>query len=176
MRHYVWTIPVFLTLLSFGAYYGLPVRPQIEGAGGLLERAAQALTLLPGFFITALAAVATFNRPEMDETMPEPAPTVEVAHRGKRIKIDMTRRLFLSYLFSYLSILSFVLLISASAAPYVNSNLMKILPLLGGFGRDFEFIFSNVLMAVFVYFCASLLVTMLHGIYFLCERIHMPNT
>ncbi|OHV83313.1 hypothetical protein [Ensifer sp. LCM 4579] len=178
MRHYVWTVPLCITLLSFAMYYVLPIRPQISGDGGLLDKASQALTLLPGFFITALAAVATFNRPEMDETMPSPAPRIKIAHRGNRVEIELTRRLFLSYLFSYLSILSFFLFAIVSSAPYILENLTFLINLINNpyITEWASVILKNVSMAILVYFFTSLVVTMLHGIYFLCERIHMPNT
>lgn len=177
MRHYVWTLPLALTGFCFAIYYALPIQPALVGAGGLFEKAGLAFTLLPGFFISALAAVATFNRAEMDETMPEPAPKVTVRHRGNPIKIELTRRMFLSYLFSYLSMMSFCLFFAVNALGILGDNVdywVACLPWANW--REFLTLsIDNIAVAVFVYFCASVVVTMLHGIYFLCERIHMPN-
>ncbi|TAX38536.1 hypothetical protein [Rhizobium leguminosarum] len=178
MRQYVWTVPLSLTAICFVIYYALPVRPGIIGSGGLFDKASLAFTLLPGFFISALAAVATFNRTEMDETMPAPAPKVEIRHRGKTIEIELTRRMFLSYLFSYLSMMSFCLFFAVNVFGIIRQNVEHWLLLLPWveWRNSVMFLVDNAAMLVFVYFCASVIVTMLHGIYFLCERIHMPNS
>jgi hypothetical protein len=178
MRHYVWTVPLLITAVSFCLYYIIPVRPPLMGDGGLLSKVASGLTLLPGFFITALAAVATFNRPDMDETMSEPPPKTLIAHQGGMVEVAMTRRMFLSYLFSYLSILSFCLFLFTTALPYIISNIYYICETLIPDPYNFyiKFIIVNSISLLTIYFFSSLLVTMLHGIYFLCERMHMPNT
>lgn len=178
MRHYVWTAPLVITGAAVLGYFLLPIKPPLAGEGGLLARAAQVLALVPGFFITALAAVATFNRPEMDETMPDPAPTSRISHRGKMVEIELTRRMFLSYLFSYLSVLAVLLFAASAVAPLLYPNLALVsqiqAPWLDGEvvvdGAKFLFVAS------FVYFISSLFITTLHGVYFLCERILMPTT
>ena len=178
MRAYVWTAPLALTVIVSTFYFLLPVKPQLGGPDGALKGLAQILALLPGFFISALAAVATFNRAEMDETMPEPAPEAVIRHRGKPITIKLTRRMFLSYLFSYLSILSFILFLVTVIAPFVHQNIKGIINLDLNFisGSDVYFTLKYFFTVLIIYLFSSLLVSTLHGIYFLCERIHMPNS
>lgn len=178
MVHYVWTIPLSITVLGFIFYYLLPVKPLIVGNGSLLDRMSLAFTILPGFFISALAAVATFNRVEMDETMPEPAPTALVHHRGNLVEIELTRRMFLSYLFSYLSMMSLLLFVACNSIEFLQVNIDHFV---GGISDEFwrdtaSVLYKNAGVAVVLYFSASTFVTMLHGVYFLCERIHMPNS
>ena len=178
MVHYVWTLPFALTIFGFVLFYLLPIQPDLLGEKGALDKASLAFTLLPGFFISALAAVSTFNRAEMDETMPAPAPTVRIHHRGNMVEIELTRRMFLSYLFSYLSVLSLLLFVVSSALPSAIDNIHYVVRRTFSYGssEDILFYIYNIISFIFVYFCFSLIVSMLHGIYFLCERIHMPNT
>ncbi|WP_313590443.1 hypothetical protein [Agrobacterium cavarae] len=178
MVHYVWTVPLSLTTLSFLIYYILPVRPSITGVGGLLDRLSLAFTILPGFFISALAAVATFTRAEMDETMPDPAPTVLVHHQGRLVPIELTRRSFLSYLFSYLSIMSMFLFFMCGSVEFLDRNFDSVLGSVANetLRTGVNIIVKNIFIFFVLYLCSSVFVTMLHGIYFLCERIHMPNS
>jgi hypothetical protein len=178
MWRYIWGAPLVLTGVILCVYVVLPVKPRLGGDTGLLKSLSQILALLPGFFISALAAVATFNRPEMDETMPAPAPKVKIAHRGVLIDIELTRRMFLSYLFSYLSILSVALFIVVVVSPYLDPSLRHVLSWDDWYitGDQTYFFLKYVFICVISYFFSSLLFTTLHGVYFLCERIHMPNT
>ncbi|MCK9715008.1 hypothetical protein LT722_20400 [Pseudomonas syringae pv. syringae] len=66
---------------------------------------------LPGFYIAALAAIATFGRTDIDDILPEPAPTVKLTTRGENILIKLTRRRFLAMLFSFLTCESIVLVL-----------------------------------------------------------------
>ena len=178
MRHYIWTAPLAITGAAILVYFLLPIKPRLSGDNGLLASAAQVLALVPGFFITALAAVATFNRPEMDETMPDPAPTSLISHRGRMVKIELTRRMFLSYLFSYLSVLAVLLFTASAVAPLVYPNVALLSEVSQSYFNG-EIIVGGiklVFMSVFVYFISSLFITTLHGVYFLCERILMPTT
>ncbi|MGZ2381191.1 hypothetical protein ACVIDN_002554 [Rhizobium brockwellii] len=178
MWRYIWGAPLVLTGVILCVYVVLPVKPRLGGDTGLLKSLSQILALLPGFFISALAAVATFNRPEMDETMPAPAPKVKIAHRGILIDIELTRRMFLSYLFSYLSILSVALFIVVVVSPYLDPSLRHVLSWGDWYitGDQTYFFLKYSFICVISYFFSSLLFTTLHGVYFLCERIHMPNT
>lgn len=178
MWRYIWGAPMVLTFVIVIVYLLLPVKPRLGGDTGLLKSLSQILALLPGFFICALAAVATFNRPEMDETMPSPAPTIMIAHRGDLIEIDLTRRMFLSYLFSYLSILSVTLFVFVVVAPYLEPSIEHILSWDQWYvtGPQCYAILRYVFVSMISYFLSSLLLTTLHGVYFLCERIHMPNS
>lgn len=178
MRHYLWTAPLALCGIAIAAYALLPIKPNLSGQGGLLTSASQVLALVPGFFITALAAVATFNRSEMDETMPDPSPTSKIFHRGKMVEIHLTRRMFLSYLFSYLSVLAVILFATSAVAPlaYPSFALLSTVDLPFFDGEAVLLILKYGFMIIFSYFIFSLFISTLHGIYFLCERILMPTT
>jgi hypothetical protein len=107
MRTYTTWLPLFLTILTVIFYVLLPERPALVGSNGLLGSLLTLVSTLPGFYIAGLAAVATFGSATMDHEMPAPAPEVKIRVRGRLISVKLTRRLFLSYLFSYLVVLSF---------------------------------------------------------------------
>ncbi|MEJ1644057.1 hypothetical protein SMA60_27945, partial [Escherichia coli] len=62
-----------------------------------------------GFYIAALAAVSTFSSPSIDEVMAGDPPTLLEKFRGQKIKVELTRRRFVCYLFGYLALVSFML-------------------------------------------------------------------
>ena len=84
----------------------------LTGNDSFLSGLLSCLNLLPGFYITALAAVATFNRKAMDEEIDGVTATLKAQENGQ-VKIrSLTRRRFLCYLFGYLSFISLFLLIA----------------------------------------------------------------
>jgi hypothetical protein len=46
---------------------------------------------LPGFFIAALAAVATFGRADLDALMPGKPPRVSILYHGRPTEVELTR-------------------------------------------------------------------------------------
>ena len=177
MAWYIWRIPGAAASLTAVTYILLPERPGVASPDGLISGVSQIMTILPGFFIAALAAVATFNREEMDDPMPAPTPTTTIFRQGEWIEVVLTRRLFLTYLFSYLSILSLgtsivclALKLAHPSAVYLFKNIYD--PSWRSWLKDIsEFSLALILF----YICASILVTTLHGIYFLTERMHQPH-
>lgn len=177
MNWYVWYVPGAAALTSSAAYMMVPAKPALLSDMGLVSGIIQIMALLPGFFITALAAVATFQRPEMDEEMPKPTPSVKIRREGRSFQIPLTRRLFLSYLFSYLSILSIVIfsiciwirIVAPAGKAWITSvpnvALQRLMHGLAEF----------LVILILAYLCASLFVAMLHGIFFIAERIHQPH-
>ncbi|EKF9782201.1 hypothetical protein RV096_003428, partial [Vibrio cholerae] len=84
---------LFLFLLSRTS-----VEIAFVGKSGLVQLVNGLLQVLIGFFVASLAAVATFQRPGMDENMRGKAPTLQ----GKGV----TRRQYLCYMFGYLAFMS----------------------------------------------------------------------
>jgi hypothetical protein len=178
MRIYVWFLPGVIAATLTLIFLALPIRPAVSGAQGLLAAIVQFLAVLPGFFIASLAAVATFQRPEMDVEMPSPAPTVPIQTAGRKYNATLTRRIFLSYLFSYLAIASLFLLIFCLLSNLLAPAANKII-YIGIFFGDYQGLVKDGLLGIFLlftfYWCASIVITMLHGIYFLTERMHQPS-
>ena len=108
-------IPAGMAVLAVVGYMLLPVRPPLAGDDGLSGYAFRITSLLPGFFIAALAAVATFQRAELDETMPDPSPMLEVRTGEDASPVPLSHRVFLCHLFAYLTSTSLlVILLSVS--------------------------------------------------------------
>lgn len=174
---YTIRLPVLASALLCVAYAALPMKPQLVGPDGLFSDLLSILATLPGFYFAGLAAIATFDRPGMDVEIPSPAPSLAIQIGGKVDVILLTKRMFLSYLFSYLTTLSLavcvlILVINAmgpSIAAWVgewqsvpNSKLI--------FGYARVGLFALVIVPI-----TSLAVSTLHGIFFLTERVHQAS-
>ncbi len=177
MKWYVWIIPGGAALASALVYSILPIRPPLIGSEGVLPRIVDVMALLPGFFISALAAVATFDRPEMDEPLPRPAPTIRVYRSGEWNDFELTRRTFLTYLFSYLCIMSLLATVLCLALPLIVPNLVAITSntFISQYKLNVISVLSGLTVLTISYVCFSIIVTTLHGVYFLSEIIHLPN-
>ncbi len=160
-----WLFPCFITsILSIFLISGN--MPQIVGNNGVLSKLAGFLQIMPGFYLTALAAVSTFSNSTLDLLLPEPSPTINIIYNGNKIKnMPLTRRRFLNYLFSYLTILSLLLYFSIIITElFVNADLIK---------EDFFQLFiAPILLWVYALFIFQMLSITVFSLYQLCERIH----
>lgn len=163
-------LPLFLA-----AFFALPLISHdfVKDALGSLDivgKLSSFLGVLTGFFIAALAAVATFGKQEMDDPMPgEPPVRLEHKVNTETYFENLSRRRFLSFLFGYMSFLTLVLyvvgyvyLISdkywlAEAAPLWRPTIFRIF------------------WCVYVFALANLLSNTLLGLFYLTDRIHRPN-
>jgi hypothetical protein len=142
--------------------------PNLNMAGerGVLDQLNGLLGILVGFFIAALAAVATFDRPSMDDPMPGISPTMAVKEKGVSYKVSLSRRIFLSQLFGYLTVASLLVFAVGVVGQLSASSLQTSLtPYAYSWGR-----------AIFVYLysfgVANVLVNTLLGVFYLSFRIH----
>lgn len=176
MRTYTTWLPLALTVVTLAVYMVLPVKPVLVGSSGLAGSLLTLVSTLPGFYFAGLAAVATFGNTVMDREMPAPAPEVEILVRGQIISVKLTRRLFLSYLFSYLVIVSFTLCFTLlainSLAPSLNV-VQTSLTTQTGAHWPWLLLKSIAGFALTLVF-ASMVVSTLHGVFFLTEKIHQP--
>lgn len=176
MHWYTRSIPLVITCTVSAAIFFLPSPPPLLGKDGLVATSLAVISTLPGFYFAGLAAVATFSGINMDAVMPAPAPTADVKIAGTKVTIDLSRRQFLSYLFSYLVLLSFGLCVVSLAMSAASPSLVQLHASLLEFQNGhviwmtcrIGFIISYIAVA------ASILVTTLHGMFFLTERIHQP--
>ncbi|SHI97985.1 hypothetical protein SAMN02745911_1303 [Aureimonas altamirensis DSM 21988] len=176
MRTYTTWLPLALTILAAAVYALLPVKPALVGSSGLIGSLLTLVSTLPGFYFAGLAAVATFGSTTMDHEMPAPAPEVEMRVRGRQVPVKLTRRLFLSYLFSYLVILSFGLCFALMA---INAFAPSIDVLHAAMGRWTGaawpwLILKGAVGFVLTFAFASMVISTLHGVFFLAEKIHQP--
>jgi hypothetical protein len=170
-----WRLPLALTAVVAVAFIMLPAKPDLFGDGGLNGSILSLVATLPGFFIAALAAVSTFQRETLDETMPAPAPRLKLRTRGQDDAVDLTMRMFLSHLFAYLTAYSFLLallcVVCEALAPAVRAMIQA---------SNFDAALLNLLVrlgyvAMAAWFLSNIITAALFGMYFLAERMHRPN-
>ena len=158
-------------------YWIMPVRPPLTGDGSLSRHMITVFAILPGFFIAALAAVSTFNRPEIDEVMPDPAPELKLRTGKHESFVPLTARMFTTHLFSYLTSVSFFSVLffvfSDLTAPSVSHWVSLVSDL---FWRNLlSAVLAHVYFAFAIWLAAKIVLTTLIGLYFLAERIHRPT-
>jgi hypothetical protein len=159
---YDWLVPGALTAFSCLALFFMTPLAFVTGGDGLLSQLTGFLENLPGFFIAALAAVATFNRHDIDEVMNNP-PRVRIMYQGNIGFIEMTRRRFLCVLFSYLTAISIFLII----AYYLAAAISK--------GTDIPDPLGWSFCAVYLFLFWQMVTATLLGLYYLGERLHTPD-
>lgn len=161
-----WLIPFLIALLVTALFLYLPTPPKIFGENGLAKDCQDFLQMLPGFFLAALAAIATFNKQDLDYLLPAPTPKIEVIIRGKSVKIDLTRRRMLSYLFGYLTFLSLCLYLFILAGEAIAPSYESF---------EYKDIASAFIFLIFQLFFWQMIIVTIFGLYQLCDRIHQPD-
>lgn len=167
-RNYDGWLPLSLTVGSIVVLFFLPVPIRIFGNGGLLDILAGLLQVLIGFYIAALAAVATFDRPGMDQPMAGDSPELWVTRHGVTESQKLTRRRFLSLMFGYLALLSFLLYGVSAFGNLFEPNIHALIPY-----ESKGFIFARWgFLSIFLFLAFNLLVTTMLGLYYMTDRIH----
>lgn len=183
-------LPAFLGLISTALVSMLPDSANVFGPSGMIDKTLGFLQSLPGFYIAALAAIATFNNIDMLKLMPGEPPTMTVVHNGGHEVVKLTRRRFLSAMFAYLTTVSIFLTIISIAALTVGMPLKEILTntslsLPAAMTKlhlpssvDLACLVSPLrFVGLFLYLgliCQMLLIT-LWGLFYLGERVHTPD-
>lgn len=126
------------------------------------------LQTIPGFYIAGLAAISTLNSETMDRPMSGIPPTEKVIETNPYAEKEMplTRRMFLSRLFSYLSFISLSAFLVAITFKYFYSlNFITVTPVTYGI------VYAVCLFILLFCLCQLILLTAL-GLYYLGDRIH----
>ena len=164
-----WLIPCILTVITIIVFMFFKNHLNMFGNDGILSQIVSFVEILPGFYIAALAAIATFNRIDIDQLMPEPTPKVKILIRGEKNIINLTRRRFLCMLFSFLVaesiIISLLGIFATSFTPVVKMYFPEI----------FQDISRYLFVAVFFLLFWQLLTSTMLGLYYLGDKIHQPN-
>lgn len=162
-----WLIPSILTILVLLVFYLMGSQADtVWGGSGLVERVQGLIQGLPGFYIAALAVVATFGRKSnLDSLIPEPTPTISTVYGSGKMMIELTRRRFLSLLFAYLTALSISLSVMSSLMQWVVMSVIS---------DKVEFV---IYLATLIYFLFvfQLIVVTFWGLYYLSDRMHQPD-
>lgn len=174
---YDFIIPGFLTAATAGACIALGVPLSIAKIAGFVSGLSTLLALLIGFYMAALAAVATFHREGIDNLLrgDDAILMVRNPEGGKKKPKKLSYRQFISYLFGYLSLLSlslYILLIFLDKAwPMISTKLES---------REIFGIQANLFIEPPIFIATTfatwqLLIVSMLGIYFLAERIQSLN-
>ena len=161
-----WRIPGILAATLTGSLLALPLPVVMVGPGGLITVITGLLQILIGFYVAALAAVATFDRPTMDQPVDGDPMMLTVRRQGPPVEIYLSRRRFLSYLFGYLAWLSLALYFSGALVNLLADNLRTILP------PAIQELAEAAFLLVYLLLTLNLLITTMLGLHYLSDRIH----
>ena len=164
-------IPMFLALgtlvvLGFG-------RGTINawGDNGLIALMQGLIQGLPGFYIAALAAVATFGRQtSLDALIPEPTPTIDTWYGTGKVEIGLTRRRFLCLLFAHLTALSLAISLLSSFGRSLAPVLKSVLP------HWLAELLFYLTTAAYFFFVFQMLIVTLWGLFYLSDKMHQPDS
>lgn len=135
---------------------------------GLADRLQLFASVLPGFYIAALGAIAAFTNPSLDGYfVGEDAILVENLN-GHKVPVKLTRRRFLTLLFAYLCMAGLALFITCIFVLLVGHSLAAALPAWSRFPTKI----CGTFVILFLFFqcitCTCL------GLYYLGSRLHTP--
>ncbi|SIQ03130.1 hypothetical protein SAMN05880566_101522 [Janthinobacterium sp. TND4EL3] len=165
-----WLVPAVLTFAAL--FLILPFRQSINiwAADGLISSAQGFVQGLPGFYIAALAAIATFGQQTtLDKVIPSPTPTLHTSYSGTWVEMKLTRRRFLCLMFAYLTAVSIVLSLLAYYCRAVAAPARNL------FTPMFVDALSLLALGIYLLFLFQLVVVTLWGLYYLGDRMHQPD-
>lgn len=164
--------PLAATVMALVAYMLLPERIDLVGDKSAADYMAGFFATLPGFFIAALAATATFNGGDLDKELP--GVTLAMVVNGDEDNVPISLRVFLCYLFAYLTVISFV-------GFFICVGAALIAPSVATWAADFSevkllehtaLVVSLLFLALLAFITASVVFCTIQGLYFLAERVH----
>lgn len=133
----------------------------ILGKDGLIDSLVSFVQFLTGFYIAALAAVATFPNKNIDEV----ADGSPLKLKGK----ELTRRQFLSYMFGFLAFTGFAFV---SLSELLMAMQSEIYLLEVRWGEYVYLHFKAVTFCLYLFVFFVIVFTSLYGLYYLTEKIH----
>jgi hypothetical protein len=178
---YDFVLPTFFSLLLTFAAWRFSLSLGLYASNGFIPGIINLLNLLIAFFIAALAAVATFDRPGLDDPM-KGEPATMKRRNSKNVIRDhvLTHRQFICYLFGYLSFISIMLLLILYgfrlAGPEAASFDWHVT--VWSIGVDAKSVLRLLGLFIFFFLFTQIIITMLLGIYFLSDRLQFlddPN-
>jgi hypothetical protein len=157
-----------LTLLIFAF---LPFSVDLVGSDSLSDYLSTFFVSLPGFYIAALSAVVAFQGGDLDKEMSDV--TAKLLWNGDIADQKVTFRMFLSFLFSYLVVISFAGFFICLVGNILGDSFATLIVSLESSVADSALGAMRAIYAGALVFLASSVVTCtLLGLYFLAERVH----
>lgn len=166
-----WLFPIIISLFCTWFSINETWMSEAYRASGPVSLLLGFLSCLPGFYIAALAAIATFGRNDIDNVLPEPTPTVKLNTRGENILVKLTRRRFLAMLFSFLTCESIALVLLSVLLLSTGAAITTIGIMTGLAGK----ILSIAMTFIYYTLLMQMLTATFWGLYYLGFKLHEPQ-
>lgn len=175
IRHpYKWIVDWFYpAFISIAVVLALVLNDSLSnllktGNGGFVPLALSFVQSLPGFYIAALAAVATFGRSDIDSVLPEPTPKIKIKFRDKENIVELTRRRFLAMLFAFLTAESIIIVIYSIVLSTYGETLFQLTPPLTQLAN----ILPITAATIYFLFLSQMILATFWGLYYLGYKLH----
>ncbi len=165
---YNWVYPAVFTIVTVCYLFFYPKELNITKSNeALLSSIVNILQILPGFYIAALAAVASFNRKMMDTEIDGNPISLKASENGAIKTRNLTRRRLLCYLFGYLSFLSLTLFL-------LGTLIQKVSPvaIVSLYNEKAGFLVEWICFSVVLFFFFQMVTVTLLGLFYLADRMH----
>jgi hypothetical protein len=160
-----WVLPAIVAVAATLCLFVLPRPVSILGEKGLVHWVNELLQVLIGFYIAALAAIASFDRPSLDQPIEGEGVTLKVLQEDGYKPKQLNRRAFLSLLFGYLSLLAIFLYVLGLGVSLLSDNIRLISPQLLPYLR-------GVFVLAYGFFFTQMLSVTMVALFYLSDRIH----
>ncbi|KAF0255608.1 hypothetical protein [Pseudomonas putida] len=160
-----WFFPGILVGLSAIVLLAWGEKINLYGSSGVLSKILSFIQNLPGFYIAALAAIATFGRSDIDSIIPAPTPLITEFRGGEEQEVALTRRRFLSMMFAFLTAECVIIILGS----------IGLLTLAGDLDKSSIPYASTIGAAAFLLimlFFFQMILTTFWGLYYLGDKVH----
>lgn len=148
------TITIILVIISD--------KTAAEALKAIFEKANAILVLMIPFNITALAAIATFQSPNLDSPLSgNPVPSLRRKVRGVYADECLTRRRYLCLMFGYMSLLGIIMFLLCMAAAVVAGILVH--------NPSAAPYFEWIMIAVISFLSGNYLINTMLGLFYLSD-------
>lgn len=157
--------PAVLSILTVGLGYFFVPDLRMSGPDGVYDRFLTFTPTLLGFYIAALAAVATFNKPDMDDPLPGSPIFLSSIGSSELDGVEqLTRRRLLCLQFGYLCALSLVIVVISFVGMFVGEKI-KNTTIISEIG-------IYLFVSVYSFIIYNLFTSTMFSIYYLVDRMH----
>ena len=166
-----WFYPAIFSVITVSTLFFLKKFGTITfyADGAVIAKILGFVQNLPGFYIAALAAIATFNKTDIDKTMPAPAPKLDIVVQGHNVAIELTRRRFLCSMFAFLTAESMILVVFSVFGQTISVPMKAIL------SEQYHVWASAFFMFAYMFIFWQMLITSFWGLFYLGDRLHQPD-
>lgn len=166
-----WAIPCSLALITAAILGVLRLHNNIAIFSGdsLTGKILGFIQGLPGFYIAALAAIATFNRLDIDRLMPSPSPQLGLNIRGNKVIISLTRRRFLCSLFAFLTAESILLVIVSIFSQSLSNPIRALVK------ESHRVMCVDIFLFFYMLLFWQMITTSFLGLFYLGDKLHQPD-